>query len=52
MEMHGAGQPRGNHDPYNNVGGDEGPNSEFCIKMRGLPFSATEHDIVDFFQGE
>jgi len=35
---------------YGAVGGPAGGN-EFCVKMRGLPYSATEHDIKDFFQG-
>jgi hypothetical protein len=25
---------------------------EFIVKMRGMPFSATDHDIRDFFDGE
>ena len=25
---------------------------EFIVKMRGMPFSATDHDIRDFFDGK
>ena len=53
MEMHGAGRPR-TRDDFGQGGqdGQDGPENEFCIKMRGLPYSATDHDIIDFFEGE
>ena len=52
---------QGGHDSYGYGGGDgygDGGDgggayeSDWCVKMRGLPFQASEHDIRDFFQGK
>ncbi|KAH3764249.1 epithelial splicing regulatory protein 2 [Pelomyxa schiedti] len=37
-------------DPNSSEGGGR-KNEMVCVRVRGLPYSATEHDIVNFFSG-
>ncbi|VDM95769.1 unnamed protein product [Thelazia callipaeda] len=42
--------PSGGHRGYSSPRRRYTPPPEYCIRMRGLPFRATERDIIDFFQ--